>query len=177
MKVSLTRNKEELKEIYQLRVACYEATAYADKINAKQYPNGYQDSLDSSAHHFIVKHEGKILAASRLCLVENIQEIPFSELFSGIESLPTGPVWFFSRLAVRYEYRGKGLKNLLDQARISFLQKQPNKCPVLMIAKSWRISSLEKLGARVLGKVHIGNSSEYPFATDEPTYILKLNIA
>jgi len=72
-----------------------------------------------SDHWICTEPNGTIVAAARLTLVWDFQELPYPDIFRKYNGWPADrPFYFYSRLVIHPEHRKKGLKEVLDRARI-----------------------------------------------------------
>jgi len=94
--------------------------------------------------------DGKIVAADRLALLENLEDT--HQDLNGFELPLERPFGFFSRCAVHPLHRKKGYAQLLDCARIKFI-KEKNIPFTMAFCFNDRISSLEKIGFKKIGNI------------------------
>jgi GNAT superfamily N-acetyltransferase len=121
LKLEVLVDQSRLQEVYDLRVAAYEASTQSAHVSRGIYPNGWSDRLDEfdSVRHWVVLDGRKIVASARVVILEDIADTEGE--FSGIE-LPSGrPFAYWGRLVVHPEYRGRGLMRDLDQVRKTFV--------------------------------------------------------
>ncbi|MEM9834568.1 MAG: GNAT family N-acetyltransferase [Bacteroidota bacterium] len=123
-------------------------------INRRAFPNGWNDSLDADAYHWIIEDKGQLVASCRLCILTDLQQM--EENFQQFK-LPDGPHAFYSRLVVAKAYRGKGLGRKMDLVRLNFIRCQQI-VSILAWARNDRLLSLNKFGFKSLGALTI----EYP---------------
>ncbi len=113
-----------------------------------------EDALDASAFHFVVRHEEAIVAAARLTLHENMNEVPATRVYDDFALESPAPIGAFGRAVVTKVFRSYGLGALLDLAR--YRKAQQTGCNTLVTyAHPWRAGMLSELGFRVLGRVNM----------------------
>lgn len=116
----LLEDKSKLDDIYMFRVFCWENSEQKEFINSKYFPNGWKDKFDENAVHWIVESNKEIIASSRVCILDNVNEI--EEDFSKFLLPKNIPFAFFSRLVVHPSFRGNGISNLMDYERLKFIK-------------------------------------------------------
>jgi hypothetical protein len=156
----LLTDKSRLQEIYDLRVTAYENSPKSIYVNKHLFPNGWSDELDDreQTYHFIIQDNRKIVASSRLAIIEDFQVI--KDLYKAFEkfNIPKlRPFAYYSRLVIHQDYRKLGFVNSLDQVRMVFLEKQNNIHFTIACATPDRHEALFNLGF-----LHLGNFN-YPF--------------
>jgi len=86
-------------------------------------PESFQDDLDVQSIHFVVVLEnGFLVAANRVSIMNQIQDLPFAHLLNH-HLYPDQPFAYFSKLVVHPEYRKMGFKELLDEQRMCILSE------------------------------------------------------
>jgi GNAT superfamily N-acetyltransferase len=114
--------------ILELRDACRQDK---DPQLANQlFPAGMYDEFDDTAMHWgIFDEENNLIAAARLSVHRNINELPDRFLFSDIwdKELPA-PIASLNRLSVATSYRGLGLSGQLDRIRIQKARRIGCRC-------------------------------------------------
>lgn len=113
---------ESIHEIEQLRLASWSYYyPYLKELN----PCMHRDALDFISVHFISYDlQGRVVAANRITILEDVSQLPFSKLLNQSLYPEQVPFAYFSKLVVHPEYRKQGLKELMDQARTGFLLSQ-----------------------------------------------------
>lgn len=177
MTPKILKDKSRLTEIYHLRVEAYEGTKYSSFISKQKYPNGLSDELEEQSVHFVIEDKSKIIASARLTKMNKIENLPYHKIFSNIQLPDERPFWFFSKLVVHSDYKGKQLRQKLDYARFNYLDNSNTKTFALMTAKGWRSKELIPKGCPAFGKVNFTLDVSYPYATNEDTFVLIYNIA
>ncbi|MDF9794980.1 putative GNAT family N-acyltransferase [Catalinimonas alkaloidigena] len=113
---------------------------------------GWKDSLDKEANHWVIEHEGKIIASSRLCMISNLNII--EENYHQFGLPVTGNYAFFSRLVVDSKFWKIGLAHRMDKVRLEFIRAN-NIELTLAWARKERLPSLHKLGFKNLGNMSL----------------------
>ena len=139
----------QLAEIYQLRVAAWKPNSYFD---VAQFPDGLFDSLDPTAHHWIMEDAGRIVAAARVAIVKRLTDIPNWQLFGSCELPDISPLAYLSRLAILPIYQRQGWSRQFDQIRLAFIDKARIPCTICWSEKH-RIEALQSQGFSVVGLV------------------------
>lgn len=153
----ITRNIYEWKQIFHLRsVAWQELDVSVQNYN----PNSFEETLDLTAIHWIIKDKNCVVAAARINILRSIDETPYPLAFRDYDFSLVSPIIFYSRLVVHPNWRGLGLSNQLDKVRIDFIE-QNRFLLTVATANGWRISKLARLGFSVVGPVNpnAGSSS------------------
>jgi predicted GNAT family N-acyltransferase len=156
--------KETLAEIGRLRVIAWRSDGEMP-IAAGNCSDVWLDEHDLHAHHWIVKIDGVIVAAARLCLHDNGAEIPDCLYLGTFIDKISFPAAFINRLVVHPSSRRKNLSQQLDDARIEFAVKHGAK---VVIAATWnplRVTQLQSHGWEMLGE------STVRFVTRAPNYV------
>ena len=144
--MNLLTDKARLKEIYLLRAKAYENSFYGKLINTDLYPHGWTDFLDESSFHWVVEHDGKIIASARITVIAEFSDIVKLGAEIDETTLPDDrPFVLFSRLVVLQEYRKLGLSRQLDQIRI-LKWVETNLSFAIATCTDDRVSSLSKQG-------------------------------
>jgi len=164
-------DKSRFQEIYDLRVAAWENSDRSSSINKDNYPNGWYESIDETAIHFVIENENKEIAASaRISLHNNIDELPYPLAFKKFELPTQKPFAFYSRLVVSPSSRSSFFLKKLDIARIAYL-KENNIAFAIGTCKEKRLKSMLDNGFEILGKTTI----EYADLVEEYALILTQN--
>ncbi len=150
----LLADKSKLQEIYNLRVTAFEDSPKSCYVNRQTCPNGWFDQLDTQeqTHHWVIEDGHKIVAAARVAILHNLNEI--EDLGAALDSyhIPQKkPFAYFSRLVVHPQYRGQGFATVLDTIRLDFLHQSQD----LNFAIAWcspsRKRALANLGFNYIG--------------------------
>lgn len=121
LKPIILKDKNRLKEIYNLRVTAYENSSKYNFVNKRLYPDGLFDDFDEKMNtiHWIIEDNNKIIAAARVAIIENHEE--FKDFKIEIDKINTAFA-YFSRLVIHQDYRKIGLSKKLDEVRINNLK-------------------------------------------------------
>jgi GNAT superfamily N-acetyltransferase len=142
-----------LDEIGMLRVHVWEASGV--ELNLPLVRGRWLDEADQAARHFAVRHDGKIVAASRLNLYREFAEIPDAEWYASMTALPSFPIAEITRLVVYPEYQHQGLGKALDEECIATARNWSAGC-VFCDVPEYRISSLTRRGFKVVQEPKLG---------------------
>lgn len=138
-------------EIGRLRVEAWKETP---GVNPELFSGEeWLDEKDPVSFHWGMFDNGKLIAASRLSIVDEIEKLPWLDSmmkFNPFEVLRT-PVASLNRQVIKKEYRGKGLTRYIDEIRIEKARIEGAKCVIGEPVKI-RINSLKKLGFEYLGQ-------------------------
>lgn len=80
--------------------------------------DAWTDRFDELADHFVITHEGVLVAAGRLTVHSDPADMPDADHFAELAAGFPGPIALMSRLVVRRAARRQGLATRIDQARI-----------------------------------------------------------
>lgn len=167
-------DRTRLPEIYHLRVFAWENSPSPASIDRKNYPNGFFDSLDKNAVHWVSYDDsGRIIAAARLAIIQNIEDLPYPRIFDHFELPPDRPFLLYSRLVIHPDYRKSGLKEKFDSVRMRF--QIDNGYPFsIATAGPVRAKELPRYGWRELGDVSELDDSRFPFGKERSLLLLLL---
>lgn len=145
----LSPTPEILNEIGRLRVLAWKSSQ--PKFRDMDV---WLDALDSAARHWLVRYDGRIVAAGRLSVHSSIQEIPDAGLFENLKSdLLRLPIASLNRLVVHPDFRGKGISAELDRIRIQVAMESGCGCIVGVCRDRRRVSQLGEFGLFPLANV------------------------
>ena len=104
-----------LGRIGRLRVEAWETeTSRASDMKS------WLDEFDRTARHWIVFCKGVPVAAARLSVHDNLEEVPDAESYAGgFDEPPEGPIASLNRLVVHPSARRAGLSKRLDLVRLA----------------------------------------------------------
>ena len=171
MKPQLLADNSRLEEIYNLRVEAWENSERTNSINRNNFPNGWSDTIDPQAFHWIVTNEtNQIIASARLSLHNSLDELPYPPAFKKFNLPSERPFAFYTRMVVAHEYRSLFLVKKLDKCRIEFIKKLQLPYTVATCTDK-RINSLVELGFEILGNTTI----EYADIVEETALILHVS--
>ena len=166
----LLTDKSRLQEIYDLRVAAWEASERATSVNRKAYPGGWAEELDMDAFHFVIFNEHNLIVASaRISLHKSIEELPCAASFKSFILPEDRPFAFYSRLVVSPDYRSSFFFKKLDQIRVEFLAKRQIPFAIATCTEK-RLKTILRLGFKILGKTKV----QYSDVGEENAMILLL---
>ncbi|MAD96993.1 MAG: hypothetical protein CMB99_06660 [Flavobacteriaceae bacterium] len=156
------------KEITNLR-----QLAWGSEIKPYPFNKVIFDELDKNdkTKHWGVFHENELVGTCRLSVLSSIDELPYSELFSGLDLAPFTNFAFYSRLVIHPDFRGRGLANQLDEVRIQTIKNLDIKLTIAT-ARDWRLHYLQKEGWKLVKKIDQYFVDKYKLSN---TSILKLS--
>lgn len=173
LKPILLIDKTRLQEIYDLRVDAWQNSKGSDLVNRTLFPAGWKDSLDDISIHWIVQdNDNEIIAAARLTLAFNFNEVEYLG-----DALPNDfkvnfPFGYYSRLVIHPKYRGRGYSTLLDRVRLQFIADKKIKHS-LASAEKKRAIHLKKYGFEIFGLRPIAITNKSPLSE---RYIIFLDL-
>lgn len=111
------------------------------------------DEFDRVARHWVVFRDGVPVAAARLSLHDRLAEVPDSESYAGVFSVPPeAPIASLNRLVVHPSARGSGLSRRLDLMRLDAAERLGARVAILSTASGpRRVAQLVGLGFSCLG--------------------------
>ncbi len=167
-------DKSRLQEIFDLRVYAWENSPSPANINRETYPNGFFDKLDETAIHWVSFDEnGKIIAAARLAIINDVNELPYPQIFADV-SLPSArPFLFYSRLVIHPEFRKCGLKEKFDSVRLRY-QVENKYAFSVATANPNRTKELLEFGWKDSGEATVYKDSHFPFGKERSLLLLLL---
>jgi GNAT superfamily N-acetyltransferase len=143
-------NERLLRTSIELRAVVWNAQA---NLGHDIFEEGeWTDEHDLHAIHFAVLSDSeKVIAAARLCVHSAISDFPD---YADIAMLYVGcvrpPIGMLGRLVVHPSHQGKGIAQLLDQARLS--KAAALDCRSVMVeVPEYRRKAVEKLGFVLVG--------------------------
>lgn len=115
-------------------------------------PTSDDEPLDASGLHFGVLEDAALVAAARLDVFRDCEEIPYLDRIDhlGITDLPT-PIGVMSRLVVHPSSRRQGLGSLMDKHRIEVAKRRQLACLIGVTVAEYREAALAKLSFQKLG--------------------------
>lgn len=144
-------------EIGMLRRKSWETVNGFDPVAFPEH--AWIDALDSSAIHWAVFENTKIIASARLGIYNSYNDIPYIEMMKPYQSYLNLPVASLNRLVVSPDSRGRHIAQLLDRVRIEEAKKKMART-VVGQAVSSRIEWLQSLGFEFIAD--IGSIKELP---------------
>ena len=140
-----------LLEVGRLRIIAWEASGPRPKM-APKVGDTWTDSHDDHAHHWIVREQGRIVAAARMCVHSAFSDLPDCEDLVACKDSFHFPVASINRLVIHPERRRNGLSRLFDLARLRLAEELGAKCVVGCTQPESRIQSLGELGFNAVGE-------------------------
>ena len=167
-------DKTRFQEIFDLRVYAWEKSPSPANINRETYPNGFFDELDETAVHWVsLNTDGKIIAAARLAIIYDINELPYPQIFVNVELPAERPFLFYSRLVIHPEYRKWGLKEKFDLFRLRY-QVENKFAFSVATASQTRTKELLKYGWQDCADVTDVKGYSFPFGKERSLLLLLL---
>jgi GNAT superfamily N-acetyltransferase len=124
----------------------------------------WQDGQDAHARHWIVREDGHLIAAARMCVHSSLEHVPDSHLYAALDGHARPPIASINRLVVAPTYRGRGLARVLTDARIVAARKAGCRSVVGNVLDATgpeRLRCLIAMGFRPLG--HRVFAEAWPF--------------
>ncbi len=151
MHVKLLTDNHRLSEIYQLRVASYEQSAFSQYINAHTYPEGYFDDLDTlnTASHWIIQENEKIVGSVRAVIMDNKDLL--KEDIASLNFPNETPFAYCGRTAVHPNYRRTDAMRLLDKAIMQYLKQNSQIKFGFCYVTPGRLNAVKRLGFESIG--------------------------
>jgi GNAT superfamily N-acetyltransferase len=122
------------------------------------------DELDWNARHWVFMCDDEPVAAARLSVHCNLQDVPDCDACSVVfQEPPPSPIASMNRLVVAPTFRGKGLSKRLDCVRLQAAAEMG--CKRVIVATSsgeHRVRQLVSLGFECIGKWQPPNDSPGP---------------
>jgi hypothetical protein len=158
-----TLSDDLLGEIGRLRVEAWSADG--ELPSAATSSTSWTDEHDDHAEHFVIFEDGRICAASRICIHNNGETLPDAEIVNAYTSKMKFPVACFNRLVVAPLSRGRKLSLQLDHARATFAAEAHVHSILGGTHLPRRLNDLERLGFVNLGV------SPYRDVSYSPTFV------
>gem|GEM_PF-3213995 len=135
-------------ELVELRIKCWEPFVKdASILNRFHF-----DAFDRVSTHYCLRNSlGELVAASRICFLQEQEMIPDAESFEPFMADMHFPVAFFNRAVVEPERRGQNLAQRMTAARLE-LVKQVSVTEVWIETRSSSIPFLLLNDFKVLGE-------------------------
>ena len=143
---------EHMDEIGTLRISSWKNE---HGINTEFFAQErWLDELDKDAHHWVIFHEGKMVASARMSFHYSYHSIPYTtpayeSMFDSLGGLPIASI---NRLVVDPECRGHGLARLLDETRVNFAVENGAKLITAQPLEG-RVSALKKLNFDMIEQI------------------------
>lgn len=169
----ILQDHSRLNEIYKLRCIAWEQSPYPNSINFEKFPNGYSDTLDDRSIHFVsFGSSNEIIAASRLTVLHDFEELPYPKIFTNVKHWPyQRPFLFYSRLVIHPNYRKQGLKEKMDSIRVKYQYDNEINFSVATSTQE-RAVELSRYGFNSIATVSKKMDSLFPFEHRELLLLL-----
>ena len=156
----LLLSRDELADIASLRSAAWGADFGAAGKWGELEPIDAQ----AHAHHFGVRDEIGLCAASRLVILPDVSEAPDTWAFQDWHGTvkADAPIGHLSRLVVLPRSRGRGITHAMDEVRERFARRMGCRCLIGIVADEKRMPSLERRGFRRVDVVDVPTDLELP---------------
>jgi len=149
-------DKAVLDNIYQLRVE-----AWRMQLTHTTSIEAWEDEFDPIAQHWGCFDEDRLVAAARLSVHQDIQNVPDADAYEGvITSDAPSPIASLNRLVVHHDYRGKGIAKKLDTVRLARAREIGCKCVIGATCDIRRGEQLKAQGFMFVGE---GKATEKGF--------------
>ena len=111
-----TTNIFDLAEVFQLRVDCWKTIS---DVAPESYPCGLIEphDFDRNSIHYVMKHDGKIIAGARLKICHKVEDIPDYEVYLERNVPFTFPIAHYGKLIVSPKFHGLGYSQYFDRIR------------------------------------------------------------
>ena len=137
---------ESLKAIFALRLE-----AWKKQLPQATLADMSCDPLDGRSRHWAVFVDGTIVAAARLSVHFEPDDVPDAYLFKPFGVTFTPPVASLNRCVVHPSYRKQGIAKLLDNVRIEAAEAEHCKSLVAIRLTEKRAEDLRVLGFELVG--------------------------
>ena len=145
--LSEVSDRHILDSVFALRV-----TAWRAKVEVPPEIIQWSDDFDATARHWAVLLEGKVVAAARLSVHAEITDVPDAEGYHGVVDLLPPLIGSLNRCVVHPDFRGLGLSEVLDQARINAARKSVCRSLVVCADDDLRAAKLAAEGFEFRGE-------------------------
>ncbi len=143
-----------------------------------------EDEHDEHAMHWVVRDGGRLIAAARMCVHDDVRSLPDAGFFIGVGIDPPAPIASLNRLVVHPEYQRHGLSHTLDQIRIR--QAREIGCrSIWCVAPPIRWAPLQRQGFTIVAPVNLASpprwieaiqASRAPDAPEIPRKVMALSL-
>lgn len=120
------------------------------------------DTLDKYPNtiHWGLFDGNKLIASCRISILNNINNLPYPEVFQNLSIIKNKQFVFYSRLVIHPGYRNLGLSNILDEVRIEEVKKRKIKY-IIATARNIRLNKLQEKGWQFLEDVEENTYKKY----------------
>jgi hypothetical protein len=160
-----TVTPELLHDIGVLRIVAWEGAGERPSL-APSEGNVWTDSHDSHAAHWIYREDERLVAAARLCIHLEVNDLPDQETYRGIDLPRVFPMASLNRLVVSPSYRGPRLSPAFDRVRLQYACERGARASVVVTHLPTRLRDLRRAGFGVLSQ------SQYRIVSRAPSFIL-----
>jgi GNAT superfamily N-acetyltransferase len=151
--VEIVSGEVVLDAVAQLRIEAWSANGELPAFISNQ--DMRKDEHEKHATHIAVMHEGRPVAAARMCIHHTATECPDPESLDGYQEELASPIATFSRLVVHPNFRRRGLPRLLSERRIAIAKDSHCGSIVCCLEQRSRMKEMELLGFKRLGPTKI----------------------
>ena len=143
-----------LDQIFKLRVEAWDKSKCSYFMNKNLYPDGFSDDLDSTATHFYIEDQGKVVGCVRRNELDSLSGFKDGKSFECFD-IPSGRFIFYSKIAVHPDYQHKHLAVSLGSEVVKgFHESGVDFGLTLVHLKGFA----EKFGFKLLGDTKMGTS-------------------
>lgn len=146
----VVRDARLLEEIGRLRILAWRANGELPSF--APHADTWLDEHDSHALNFAILFEDRPIAAARICVHLQVQDLPDLASLAGYEDLLLTPIAAFTRLVVSPAFRSRGLSEQLDLVRLAAARAGGCRSAVAVTHVPTRTLHLAKSGFRNLGE-------------------------
>ncbi len=134
-----------MREVFRLRASVWRTLAGDSQL----YGDEWTDEFDALAMHWVAYVDGSLIAAARMSVHAELEEIPDFHIFGQLRLFVERPIASIGRLVVHPEFRGLGISREMDTLRLRAAREM--KCQRMTAIASKlsginRLHALEKLG-------------------------------
>lgn len=153
-----------LEEIGKLRITAWEASGERPSF-APREGQTWIDSHDDHAEHWVLRTDGHLIAAARMCIHHDLASVPDSEALTGIDIPIPLPVASFNRLVASPSHRGSRLGPVFDRLRLEHARAKGAKAAIAVTHLNSRLRDLRSVGFTILGE------SPYRIVQSAPSFV------
>jgi GNAT superfamily N-acetyltransferase len=156
----LVNDEATLLRIQDLRRRAWAANGEVPEFIARQ--DILNDEHDVHGLHWVILHEGRPIAAARLCIHDRVVATPDPEGLEGYEQLIEVPIACLSRLVVDPLFQRQGLPEVLRRERLKVASERCCRSVVAVAEEEAVMRPLERHGFVRLGPTRIRYLSYAP---------------